>query len=276
MRKCAVAALAWVMLLSQSCKTKGGAPAGVEIEAASDTTVRVTWKIPVEGVPDRYRVEFKSTGSRGYQQVGSASDTMFVHLPPGGATGMYRVVAVFGGEEFESVETASTVPAMTEGDTVTELNAGGRSGYGWDRTEGMGMPYSMGDASSAAGVDFYLTDWCEGLVGPYYYVASPDTAPDDPGNTGVVPPNSWRKSGFSNPLTGGHGAPRYEPGVSYFEIAELEAGSTYVACRTEDGYYALLRLAVVGESSGVTEVTSWFQKVRGLRLVTNGRSADKD
>jgi hypothetical protein len=257
-----VAAAALVLL---QCETiTGGAPSAVKLEAATDSTVMVSWTAPTEGTPDKYYVAFMETGASSYVDFDTVTATSVEHYPAG-KTGKYMVTAVFGSETYDAATTPSTAPMATSAMTVSELNASGNSGYGWDRTSGMGSTYSMTTAGNAASVDFYITDWATGYAGPGYSIASPDMGPTDAG--GVVPTGSWRVNALSDKLTSENDPLPIHSAVTYHNFTDLTDDPILIGCYTADGYYALVKLSSYNTGDGSVSVQSWFQSIKGLRLI---------
>jgi hypothetical protein len=238
----------------------GGPPTNFTIEAASDTTVRLSWQPPVEGMPSFYRLQFKEIGGTGWSTVVETSALSVEHNPHG-KTGVYKVSALFDSAEYTCTTTLTTVPVATSALTIAELNAGSNSGYGWNRTTGEGATYSMTQAANAANVDFYITDFQTTT----YSIASPDLGPSDPGN--IVPAASWRVNGIAGPLTSENAPlPAHSAGV-YFNYQDITRTPYLAAIYTEDGYYALVKLYGFNPVDKTYQVSGWFQLVKGLRLI---------
>jgi hypothetical protein len=255
------------LVLVQCDQLTGSAPTNIKLAMASDTTVLVSWTAPTDGTPDKYEVDFMQTGTSTWQMVANnvaATASSYEHAPAG-MTGKYKVIALFGSTDYEGLTTPTSEPIHTAALTVAELNASGNSGFGWDRTLGSGSTYSMTNASNAASVDLYISDYTTGYAGTPYSVASPDGAPSDPG--GVVPTGSWRINSFSDPLTSATDPLPVHTSASYFNYTDLTSDPTMVACYTADGYYALVRLSSFNTGAGTVSVETWFQLVKGLRLI---------
>lgn len=256
-------ALALVVLV-QCDFVSGGPPRNLRIVAETDSTVRVAWSVPNEGVPSAYVVYFKEVNKSGFQPLGSTTDTTFV-MDPGGVTGVYKVVSRYGGETFESEARLSTEPVFTDTLTLGELNAALKSGYGWLRGDGTGAAFDVKEQLSQGEVDLYVTDLKLGLAGPDYYLASPNLGPLDPG--GGVPVAAWRVSKFTPALVyEDKPLPAYVPGAYSDKRAIGTVPSAY-GCYTEDGYYALVKVMSCNTALGQVKVRTWFQSVRGLRLL---------
>jgi hypothetical protein len=165
---------------------------------------------------------------------------------------------------------------------VGELNSNVYSGFGWDRDSGTGATYTMGYASNANRVDFYITDWWAGFAGPDYHAASPDWGPYEPGGTGLVPVGPWRPNGFTY-LSEGEQLPLPAFDTSrYTSNLRLRLGSTLAAVVCTDTiiiadttdtfvtvtrHYALLKLGSPDTVSGTVQVETWFQPISDLRLI---------
>jgi len=242
----------------------GGPPLSLQLSAATDSTITLSWTAPTQGTPTGYNVYFKDVAGTAFVPVDTVTATL-VDIDPHGATGLYTVSAVFGAVEYFCADTLSTIPVYTAQTTVCELNAAGNAGYGWERPAGTGATYSMATAGNAAYVDFYITDFGVGYAGPYA-IASPDMGPSDPGN--VVPTGPWRVSAFSNALTSETAQlPTYSTST-YFTYTDLTIDPCLVGCyTTADSHYALVKLTNYNVGAGTVSVESWFQLVKGLRLI---------
>ena len=241
----------------------GGVPRGVTLVAASDSTVLVSWNEPEAGTPDSYLVYFRRAGSEGYMPLVELTAIEYQHDPKG-TTGCYRVAALFGADLYYADETPSTLPVATSGVVLAELNASGNSGFGWDRTTGLGESYTMREAASAARVDFFVTDFQLGYGGPTYALASPTYGPSDP--SGEVPVAPWRLTRFSAALPGERAPlPAYDD-RGYLPFRDVEAGFTG-GCYTDDGHYAMVKVTAVNTFTGELRLDGWFQLVQGLRLI---------
>ena len=254
-----------------------GPPTDLLLMAASDTTVRIRWTAPAGGVPDSYVVAFMETGTSAWLDFGTASDSATdADHNPLGRTGHYRVSAIFGSRSYSATQTPTSAPVHTDTTAVGELNSTLYSGYGWERDSGVGSVFTMGYASNADHVDFYVTDWATGFAGPAYSMASPDWGPYEPGGTGFVPVGAWRATGFSS-LSAGDQAPlpAYSSG-NYSNNLELSPDSTLVAVVCTDTtdtlgtvsrHYALVKLGSPDIASGRVQVETWFQRIKDLRLI---------
>jgi hypothetical protein len=260
----AVGIVAVTALVMTGCTSvTGGAPTGVTLTMATDSTVEVTWNAPTEGSPDKYYVAFMATDASAYTDFDTVTLTSVEHNPIG-KTGKYKVTAVFGKETFDAATTPSSAPIHTAATEVSELNASGSSGYGWGRTGGDGGTFSMKSAANAGSVDFYVSDWAATSNGDPYFLISPDLGPTDPGN--VVPTGSWRLNGLAGPVTEQGPLPAHVTG-NYFSQQELTQYPFFCAVYTADGYFGLVTVTDYNPSAGTVKVESWFQVIKGLRLI---------
>jgi hypothetical protein len=241
-----------------------GPPAELLLSAASDTTIRISWTAPGGSVPDSYVIAFMETGTSSWLDVGSATDsaTKADHNPLG-RTGRYRVTTVFGSRSYPATGSPTSAPVHTGAFAVGELNSSVYSGFGWDRDSGTGSVFTMGYASNANRVDFYITDWSTGFAGPDYYVASPDWGPYEPGGRGLVPVGRWRPNGFTHNLKLGSDSTLVAV-VCTDTIVTADTTDTIV---TVSRHYALVRLGSPDTVSGTVQVETWFQRIKGLRLI---------
>ena len=244
----------------------GGPPTNFTIQSVADTIVRLTWSPPIEGTPDKYIVYFKEVGQPFYIIVAEVTTINYDHNPVGN-TGVYFVEAKFGSYTYPS-EQRYTIPIYTSTTLLSELNTiGENSGYGWNRTDGHGATYSMSNIANASYVDFYITDFSGGCSLPFY-CASPDMGPNDPG--GIVPVANWRINDISDPITDPQAPlPKYSIG-NYFAWTTLNSYPIYLAIRMPEGsdaYYALIKVDGLNVSNGTVQVESWFQRIKGLRLI---------
>jgi len=250
-----------------------GSPTHLTLSAPSDSTVKITWLPPTDTAwkPTSYIVRFRATGAPGYSVVDR--DTLLtltsVHDPMH-RTGSYVVAAVYAtrNETIPSTEAPSTAPRRTSL-TVPEFSvAGGTAGYGWNRTTGEASLYDMSIPDSASKIDLYFTDFALGFAGPDFYVASPDTAPYDPG--GSVPNVFWHNTRFTHldSLADEDSILPGAPTSDYRKSSLLDSLPRFVAGHTTaDDYYALLYVTAINTINGTADIESWFQKIKGLRLI---------
>lgn len=268
-----------VVIVDSSSFVPKGAPTHLALSAATDSTVRITWKAPTDTnyKPSAYVVLFREIGTPNYDSVETV-DTMglvdtvgYVHNPLY-RTGNYRIKAKYStGGDVTSVEAPSTTPYHNSALWVPELSdTGVNTGYGWNRTTGEALLYDMTTVDSAAKVDFYFTDFALGSAGPNFYVASPDTAPLDQG--GSVPFGSWRRTDFSHldsTATAESTLPRHDVSrFRKFSLLHLDSLPRLVASfTTRDSHYALLRVVSIDTIDGTAGIETWFQKIKGLRQI---------
>jgi hypothetical protein len=237
-------------------------PGAVTLRAASGTSVRLHWQTGRNSDSTTYRLWFRPLA--GVFSVADSAHATSIFHDPIGWTGDYTISAVLGGEERFALETLSTAPVASDSVKLFELNVHDPSGLGWD-TSGYASAVPMRDSLSAGRADLYFTDLTPGSNGPIFYLASPHIGPDDPGE--VIPDAPWRRSGllqlFGNaqdPL------PEYDS-LLYSNLADVSMMETFVAVHTANGYYGLTRSPGVSADSSSLYVRSWFQRVRGLRLI---------
>ena len=241
----------------------GPEPQNVRISAASDSTVLVMWSPPQDTVPDAYRLYFMAVRDTSYAFVAETTDTVFEH-DPAGRTGSYRVAAVYDTAEAAAGATPSTVPVFSAAVVVAELNSPGLSGCGWKESDGQASTYDMTSHGSTSKVDWYVTDFAPGDSGPTYFIASPDTAPLDPG--GGVPSGNWKDNHFTDSLPSEERLPA-DTGADYSSHTELRSVPLVLGCHTANGYYAMVKVLSVNAVNGEVTVETWFQRIQGLRLI---------
>jgi len=254
-----------VVTVDSSSIVPRGAPRSLVLSAATDSTVNIVWA--VDSTPSRYVVLFKETGALDYDSVDGTLTPNYAHNPAH-RTGQYRVAAVYDTHHITSTEAPSTVPYWNSALTVHELSdTAANAGYGWNRKTGEASLYDMTVSDSADRVDFYVTDSAPGFAGPLYKVASPSLAPQDPG--GTVPTGSWNFTWFTHLdslATENSILPRFSQAL-YRSSSLLDSLPRFVTCCTHDTCYALLRVASVDTINGTAEIESWFQAIKGLRLI---------
>lgn len=243
----------------------------LKVTAATDTTVKLTWSVPLEGTPTKYVVYFKEVNGTSYAQLGEVTAAPLEYLHnPAGKTGSYKVVADFSGSPSDGV-IVKTEPIHTAATILFELNAAGSSGYGWDKTAGTGSTYSMVQVGNAANVDFYLSDWTASAgTGPFYLI-SPDLGPTDPGN--VVPAGAWKANGLASPVAEQGPLPAHVSG-NYFTQQELTqypqfVGICVIGSSAPEDYFGLVKVSDRNDSDHSVKVEAWYQLVKGLRLISH-------
>jgi hypothetical protein len=276
MKRFALGVLVGVAVLAvvQGCGVLGGPPTGVAVSAGpgdSGSTVVVSWTTPVEGAPDKYTVYFRSGTDTGYAVVGETTATSFAH-DPHGATGQYKVAAVFGLDTFAGAEKPTTVPAPGGAVTLFEINAdSSRCAFGWSRDSGIGSVYGMTDSANCAYVDFYVSDLQVGVGGPLNIVSPNKADSIDSGAVGIVPHAAWKVNGFSSPVSADT-VPSYQspPNATYFIYTPVTSQPCHIGCYTAGDtvkHYALIQVDSVNAATGKVSLQSWYQLVPGLRLV---------
>jgi len=265
-----------VLALVQGCGVLGGPPTGVAVSAGpgdSDSTVVVSWTTPAEGAPDKYVVYFRPGTDTVYTVVGETTATSFAH-DPHGATGQYKVDAVFASDKYPGAEKPSTVPVAGGAVTLFEINAdSSRCAFGWSRDSGIGSVYGMTDSANCAYVDFYVSDREVGVGNPLDIVSPNKADSIDAGAVGIVPHAAWKTNGFTNPLTDGQNpVPGYvaPPNANYYIYTQITSQPCYVgfyAAGDTVKHYALIQVDSLNVATGQVWLQSWYQLVPGLRLV---------
>jgi hypothetical protein len=252
----------WSDPLSVSAVSIPSGPArSLSLWAETDSSVRLAWSPPVEGVPNLYRVMFKPVGGT-YAAALETSDTTCVH-DPDGVTGEYRVLARFGGIYVEPEETLSTMPVQSGAAWVGELSGQDDPGFGWPAPDWTGMTYEMLDTAWIDRVEFYVTDFKPGSDGPTYYLASPDLAPGDSG--GSVPTGRWHVTSFVELADEQSRIPPL--GDSAWRSSARVPGAMIAGCRTGQGYFAMVNVTQLRLQQKDLRLQAWFQPVQGLRLL---------
>jgi hypothetical protein len=252
------------LLVLAGCGGAGREPLNLRLAAATDSTVKVIWSVPVDATPDKYLVYFRAVGETSYSLVAETTANLCVHNPSG-ATGWYRVEAKYGAETYAASASPSTVPVRTDTVALVELNAAGNSGLGWEPQTGRGRTFSMTDLHSVSSADFYITDFKPPNANQQpYSIASPDMGPGDPGN--VVPTDTWRVSGFTDTLPDENAMLPSFTETSYFNYTDILRVPCNVGCFTSDGHYALVRVVQADVENRWVWVETWYQLVPGLRL----------
>ncbi len=252
----------WSDPLSVTAVSIPSGPArNLSLWAETDSTVRLAWSPPLEGVPNLYRVVFTPVGQSPVVAI-ETSDTTCGH-DPAGMTGEYRVLAQFGGIYFEPEDTLSTIPVHTGTTTVGELSGSDKPGCGWPAPGRVAATYDMSDTAWVDLVQFYVTDFKASSNGPTYYLASPDLAPTDSG--GSVPAGRWHVTSFAEL------ADEQEPvppvGDSAWRSTARVPGAMVAACHTEAGYFAMVKVTQLRIQQKDLRLQAWFQAVQGLRLL---------
>jgi hypothetical protein len=238
-----------------------GPARNLSLQAETDTTVRLTWSPPVEGVPNLYRVMFKPVGQPPVVAI-ETGDTTCVHDPLG-MSGDYRVLARFGGAYIEPAETLTTIPVQSGTTTVGELSGTGKPGCGWPAPGRVAATYDMSDTAWVDLVEFYVTDFKPGSSGPTYYLASPDLAPADSG--GSVPAGRWYGTSFAE-LADEQG-PVPPVGDSAWRSSARVPDAMVAGCLTGQGYFAIVNVTQLRTQQKEVRLQAWFQTVHGLRLL---------
>lgn len=248
------------------CPRPVAAPTGLVLRAVGGVAVRLRW---VPGDNDDsvvHVVLFRPVDSSGFIVAGTSTGSSFLH-EPNGATGDYTVAAYRAGDTAHAAETVSTCPVPTPLFWVGDLNSDTLSGFGWDTLTGLGQRWNMHIGTSADRVDWYFTDFAPGRSGPYYYVASPEIAADDPG--GGVPNAAWRATRLTWVADPRWPLPPYDS-LQYETAIGVSDSTVHIGVHTIDGHYALIAVFRPDTALGATSAAAWFQRIPGLRLLWHG------
>jgi len=239
-------------------------PRNLRLSSASGVYVRLNWSPGRNNDSVRYQVWFRPLGLVEFVAANSGTGTQIVH-DPFNLTGEYTLSARYGGEEVFGPDTLSTVPVATDTIVLGELNTDMAAGYGWDSISHTGRSGSMHDTLDAPLLDWYFTDLTPGYLGPSYYMATASFGPQDPG--GSVPPGPWRNAGLLGILGSAQDPlPEYDS-LYYQQVVDVSSFTAHVAVHTQEGYYALVTTLGPNMNNGTIPALSWFQTVRGLRLI---------
>jgi hypothetical protein len=233
------------------------APANFTISAGTnELDVILDWDEVTEEI-DGYIVYFNNAA------IDTVATAGYTHADPQ-ESGVYYVTAYLGEDESDPTPDESTVPVIVDDITVSEINATGSSGFGWSRTSGSATAYSMADATNAAFIDFYFSNWGSGYTPPYGFI-SPDLVETDPGVTWNMS-GTWNASSFTEDLTEQFDDVILVPGTGYYTTQEITATNATYAVYTEDGYYGMVEVKSINAGAGSISLRVAFQLVPGLRI----------
>jgi hypothetical protein len=250
-------------LSAKAVNIPSGPVCSLSLRAETDSTVRLIWSPPVEGVPNLYRVMFNPVGGGPPVVALETGDTTCVH-DPAGMTGEYRVLAQFGGAYVEPEETLSTIPVHSGTTTVGELSGPDKPGCGWPGPDRVAATYDMSDTAWVDLVEFYVTDLKTGSNGPTYYLVSPDLAPTDSG--GSVPAGRWHVTSLAELANEQGPVPPLSDSV-WRSTARIPDAPAQAACHTQQGYFAVVKVTQLRITQKDLRLQAWFQPVQGLRLL---------
>ncbi len=254
-----------LLMLLSACGELGGPP--LDVRLGTDVTglkVLITWNMPRENVPDKYRLYFSPLPCTSLRQIAETTATSYLHDPKE-TTGVYVVAAVFGTKEYYS-ESLRTIPVYNDTVTLAELDASGNDAYGWNLRTGFGRTCSMHELGNTRLADFFVTDFRVGSSRLPYALASPHMGPADP--SGLVPTSdAWRRSKFTDPLASEQSPLPVWSDTTYFDWTYIAPLPATIGCRTQDGHFALVKVISVDAGAGDVRLVSWFQLVPGLRLM---------
>jgi hypothetical protein len=271
-----VGILAVVVLSGCEGEGDGSAPQNLVLTGTNyGQEVLLSWEEPSSGPPGSYLIYFREFDATDFVLGATISgDTTEYTHDPAGSTGDYYVAAGFGSTEYSS-DTVTTIPVHTDIVQISELNAAGESGYGWDLVgDFSGILYAITDASNAPFVDFYITNFANDPAGgPWpapWFIATPDTAVHDPGGASV-PQADWRQTWFSDPLLDPQEIlPNFAP-TTYFKCMNgIEDDTSYIGVYlSTEQHYALAKFFDADTTTGTLQVETWFQSVPDLRLIAH-------
>jgi len=250
-----------ILLVLVGCgdETTLTAPANFTIAAAtSEIDVVLDWDEVTEEI-DGYYVYFNSAA------VGTVTTAGYTHMDPQ-ETGTYYVTAYLEDVESDPSTTESTAPIIADNITLAEINATGNSGLGWDRSDGSATTYTMADATNAAFIDFYFSDWAVGFVGPDYNFISPDLVETDPGVTWGMS-GTWNQTGFTIALTDPFDDVVLLPGSGYTNSQIADQTNAAYGVYTSGGYFGMVEVKSINLTTGEIEIRVAFQPVSGLRIL---------
>ncbi len=231
----------------------------------SGKMVVLIWEASLTENIDGYRIYFKPIGGQ-FEQIATLDPSVTqTAINPLGETGYYHVTAFRGEIESEPTEDVSTIPIHTSSMTIYELDSGGNSGCGWNRETGEGMTYAMNVSANARYVDFYMTNFATGYSALPYYLSSPDISQFSRDSI-VIPNAPWKVNGILSISSELADSLLPAPG-NYYAYVEL-LGDSYYAVHAEDNYYGVIHtINPPNISDGTQSIETWFQLIRGLRLV---------
>ena len=233
--------------------------------AASEIDVVLDWDEVTDEI-DGYYVYFNSAA------IGTVTTAGYTHMDPQ-ETGSYYVTAYLGEDESDPSTSASTAPVIADNIILAEINAAGSSGLGWDRDDGTATTYSMADATNAAFIDLYFSDWAGGYAGPDYNFISPDLVETDPGVTWPMS-GTWNQSGFTAALAEAFDDVILLPSSGYTNSQIADQTNAAYGVYTTDGYFGMVEVKSINTGTGEIEVRVAFQPVMGLRILEHQRNND--
>ncbi len=239
------------------------APTNLRLSAHLGVQVNLRWNKNRNHDSVLYGIWFRTQDSTLFRLIAITLSTHYIHDPLS-TTGEYTLSARFRDKEIFATETLSTIPVFSETLLITELNAQGPAGYGWDSVTFQAKALSMRDTASARICAVYLTNFSLESLNLPYYLTSAHLAPTDPGN--VTPPASWRST-YLLDFTGNIHSPlpEFDPLV-YRDRVSLHAQRTDIALYLPQGNYALL--STFPDNHPKTKLISWYQRIPNLRLIS--------
>ena len=264
MKKLLALSILAAFLLITGCGEEAAltAPENFTISASTNgLSVVLEWsENPSDEEVDGYYIYFNDA------LADSTENTTYTHEDPQ-VTGIYYVTAYRGEDESEASAELSTVPVVDDGTQLAEIGAQGEeSGYGWSRTSGQGIKYSMADASNAGSIDLYFTNFAVGYGIVPYYIASPDEVLNDDGAAWLHGTTGWMTTGFSAALSDPFDDVTVVPLTGYDNYQEVTQGATY-AVYTDDGHYAIVEVESYSTTTGNIQIRSAVQLIPDLRIL---------
>jgi hypothetical protein len=276
--KLGIGILAAGLLVLVGCEGEGGGsePQNLSLTGADyGQAVLLAWEEPTQGTPNSYLIYFRELAAADFQLVATIDgDSLEYTHSPSDQTGDYYVAAKLGGTEYSS-DTITTIPFHSDVLVISELNAPGDQGYGWAITgDFTGATYAMTVTTNDSLIDFYVTNFMnDSTGGPWptpWCIASPDTAPNDPGGN-LVPQAGWRENWFSDRLPNPQAILPNFASTTYFKfMSGIDTDTTYIGVYLgTEQHYGLVKFFGADTIAGTINVEAWFQTVQGLRLVAH-------
>lgn len=231
--------------------------------------VRIIWKKPTSNTPvTAYRVYFRAADATNFTLIADAlSDTFYNHNPETQSgvfmTGDYYAVGYNDEGEGEAEDTVSTIPVRSNAD-LYELHAPqGPECYGFSRYYGDLNRYAAIPAYVSS-AEFYISDTSASYTGPNYHLVSVHYNDSIPADSATFAPSSWRTTQFHNY---GIEVPSIAHFFYLFQSLHLCQESHYYIIKTDNNYYAAIKITDIDEANGIISVETYFQRIEGLRLV---------
>lgn len=234
------------------------APQNVSLAAEYDgLSMRIVWEPDTINEPDGYIVYFDG------QPIDTTRTSGYVHERPT-RLGTYQVTEYKGDVESNESDPANNLTIAGDIIPIRDINSKSPNGFGWTRDSGRATSHPMTDSANITPVDFYITNFRSDTTSLPYYIASPNVTQTD--STVVWPlTGTLHTNGFCGPLPFDLGNADTVPDVGYQAFQRIESGKVYCAY-TQDGYFALVKIAELDSAAGRIMAQTVFQPVRNLRL----------